>query len=292
MSALTRELEFSLDLARRCGVIAVDIQRGGAASLDAREKDDDQGLVTRADMELNRRIVSALSEAFPADAIIAEETAELIQSGNIHRDTRRCWYIDPVDGTKEFASGDDTWAIHIGLCIDGRPVLGVVHEPAQQRLNWGVLDPDTGASIAARFQVGDGSAQALAPTSRGLDALRLVSSKSHSSPRTLEVMATLGIDPADNLRVGSVGVKVSAIARAAAEVYAHPKSGTKLWDSCAPQAVLTAAGGAMTDVTGRPLDYRGASLVNTRGLLATHGPHHAEIVERLAPLTSKWFPGA
>ena len=65
-----------------------------------------------------------------------------------------------------------------------------------------------------------------------------------------------------------------------------------MWDSCAPQAVLTAAGGAMTDVTGRPLDYRGASLVNTRGLLATHGSHHAEIVERLAPLTSKWFPGA
>ncbi len=290
MPALTRELEFSVDLARQCGVIAVEIQRGGASTLDAREKSHNQGLVTRADMEINQRIVAALSEVFPNDAIIAEETAEEITSGNLHRQTRRCWYIDPVDGTREFANGDDTWAIHIGLCIDGRPVLGVVHEPAQDRVNWGVLDPETGASLAARYQIGDGPSRPLTPTSRGTHELRLVSSKSHSSPRTLEIMRVLGIAPEDNLRVGSVGVKVSAIARGDAEAYVHPKTGTKLWDSCAPHAVLAAAGGTMTDVTGRPLDYLGSSLVNTRGLLATHGPHHDAILQRLKPLNDQWFP--
>ena len=70
---LHRELNFALDLAKNCGAIALDYQRQGRSALEIRDKGADQGLVTRADTELNARIVAALREAFPSDVVVAEE---------------------------------------------------------------------------------------------------------------------------------------------------------------------------------------------------------------------------
>lgn len=284
MLALERELAFARELAARCGDLALRQRRGGPEALDAHEKPAGEGLVTRADTELNRVIVEAIAAAFPGDTVVAEEAA-----GPDPRrgDEDRCWYIDPIDGTVEYARGELSWAIHIGLCVGGRPTLGVVHEPARDRMSWGVLDP---AGSVALCRVGQAPPRPLAPSRRGRDALRLASSKNHSSRRTHEVLRILDIEPADNLRMGSTGVKMTAVARAEVEVYINPRGRTKLWDSCAPEAVLVAAGGVVTDLHGRPLDYRGA-LANARGILASDGHDHSALVERLRPLTATWFPG-
>jgi 3'(2'), 5'-bisphosphate nucleotidase len=135
---------------------------------------------------------------------------------------------------------------------------------------------------------GDGDAVPLRPSSFGMPELRLVSSKSHASPKTLEVMAALAIPPERNFRIGSVGVKVNTIACGEAELYVHPRTGTKLWDTCAPHAVLAAAGGLITDLWGRPLRYDPHSLGHAHGLVASHGPHHAEIIATLRPLVEGW----
>lgn len=250
--------------------------------MQTRDKPDDAGPVTRADTEINARLVSALREAFPGDAVIGEESAG---DSAAAADVRRCWYVDPIDGTAEFARGDTCWAIQIGLCIDGEPVLGVVHEAAERRLTWGVIAPDR---REAYLLLGDDAPAPLRPSARTLAELRLVSSLSHASPRTLEVMEVLGIPPERNLRVGSVGVKMNAIARGAADLYVHPRTGTKLWDTCAPWAVLRAAGGDATDLRGSPLVYDPRRLSHDDGLIASHGPHHAEILAALRPLVEAW----
>ena len=274
---LDQELGLALDLARRCGALALSIQTGG--DMRTRDKADDQGPVTRADTEINARIVAALRAAFPGDDVIAEESDALVAG------RARCWYVDPIDGTTEFARGESEWAVQIGLCVDGEPVLGVVHEAGAGRLAWGVC---WAGEARAQLQEGDRVA-ALRPDARDLDALHLVSSKSHASPRIAEVMQALAIPGERNLRIGSTGVKMLALARGLADLYVHPSRGTKLWDVCAPHALLRAAGGAVSDVRGQPLVYDPRHLTNDFGILASHGPQHAAIVAALGPVVARWF---
>ncbi len=276
--SLDRELSVAVELARTCGVLALEHQRGG--NLDTRDKPDGQGPVTRADIELNARIVSALRQQFPGDDVIAEESAAVVVAG---RD--RCWYIDPVDGTTEFARGEPDWAIHIGLCIAGVPVLGIVHEPAAERLAWGLCHGDDPRAELETC----GDRRRLDITAVPRTALRLVSSKSHASPRILAAMQRLDITPDRNLRCGSTGVKVLTVARGAAELYIHPTPGTKAWDTCAPQAVLAGAGGRLSDVRGQPLVYDPKNLHNNFGLLAVPAALHAELVAELAAVVAPWF---
>jgi 3'-phosphoadenosine 5'-phosphosulfate (PAPS) 3'-phosphatase len=282
VTTLDPELRVALSLAREAGAIALSYQTGGAEAMQTRDKPDDLGPVTRADTEINARLVRALRAAFPGDAVVAEESSDDAAAA---ADVARCWYVDPIDGTAEYARGETCWAIQIGLCVDGEPVLGVVHEAGVGRLLWGVCAPDRREAFAVDAA---GAAVPLRPSARTLAELRLVSSLSHASPKTLEVMEALGIPPERNLRLGSVGVKVGAIARGEADLYVHPRSGTKLWDTCAPWAVLRAVGGAVTDLWGRPLVYDPRRLGHDSGLVASHGPHHAEILAAIRPCVEAW----
>jgi len=282
---LEHELETALELVTRCGAIALEIQSGGVSTLQTSDKPDNQGPVTRADIAVETMIVEALRASFPDDAILAEELA---RDPSWQR-TRRVWMIDPVDGTRDFAEGDPSWAIHVALTIDGRPALGVVHEPGHQRTSWAV-DVE-GTRHAWCRQAGARAAVALHGLGRPhARQWTMVTSKSHRSGRSDELAALLGIGPDEQLRTGSTGVKLAMVARGEAQMYAHPTVGTKLWDSCAPQVVLHAAGGRLTDMCGEPLRYVGPGLGNDRGLLATgRGIDHDALVERLRPLTSAWF---
>jgi 3'-phosphoadenosine 5'-phosphosulfate (PAPS) 3'-phosphatase len=276
---LDREQALAVALARECGALALSYQTG---ELDTHDKPDNAGPVTRADTDVNTRIVAALRAAFPDDDLVAEE------SGADIRGRARCWYVDPIDGTSEYARRESEWAVQIGLCIDGAPVLGVVHEAGAGRLSWGLRWQDE----AAAWIEEDGVTRRLQPSDRGLDALRLVSSKSHASPKIADVMHALAIPDPRNLRIGSTGVKMTAIARGVADLYVHPSRGTSLWDVCAPHAVLAAVGGVVTDTRGIPLVYDPAHVTNDFGVLASHGPHHDAIVAALRSVVHTWFSPA
>lgn len=281
---LEHELELALDLVKRCGAIASAIQAGGADTLQTADKPDDQGPVTRADIAVETEIVTTLRAAFPDDAILAEERAR----DAAWRTTRRVWMIDPVDGTRDFAQGDSSWAIHVAMTIDGRPALGVVHEPGNHFTSWAV-DHD-GVRHAWCRHNHDPAAKALHGLGQVTPRWTMVTSKSHRSSRSDELAELLGLAPDEQLRTGSTGVKIALVARGEAQMYAHPTVGTKLWDSCAPEVVLHAAGGVLTDMCGEPLRYDGPTIANDRGLLASgRGVDHAALVERLRPLTRQWF---
>lgn len=287
MAALERELQTALDLVHRCGPLALRLQAGGEASLATTDKPDEQGPVTRADLTVEHEILATLRRVFPSDAILAEEDIEGLGRDEDWAARRRVWMIDPIDGTRDFAEGDPSWAIHIGLCIDHVPVLGVVHEPGLQRTSWAV---DYQGERSAWTRSGEQKPEAL----HGLGLLaprwRIVSSKSHRAPWTAQLCDALGIAAHEQYRCGSTGVKIAMVGRGEAALYAHPSGGTKLWDTCAPQVLLSASGGRLTDVFGQPLSYGGSLLGNERGLLATsRGVDHDALVAQLRPLARTWF---
>jgi 3'(2'), 5'-bisphosphate nucleotidase len=96
------------------------------------------------------------------------------------------------------------------------------------------------------------------------------------------VRAQLGIS--DELNVGSVGLKLGLIARGERDLYVNAAGHSKLWDTCAPEVLLAEAGGRLTDTRGALLDYRGREVGNLRGLIASNGLLHDEVVARLANL--------
>ncbi len=82
-----------------------------------------QDVVTEVDRRNEAHILSELRAAYPEDAILTEET------GAHDGDTRRRWYIDPLDGTMNYAHGIPFYCVSIGYAVDGELVSGVVYDP-------------------------------------------------------------------------------------------------------------------------------------------------------------------
>lgn len=228
--------------------------------------------VTRADREANDIICAALQAAFPGDAILAEESAPASAEEAAALVVKpRVWYVDPLDGTREFADRNGEFAVMIGLAEHGRAALGVL-----------VL-PVTGEALAGRVGAGafleeaSGARRPLAVSGvRDPREATIVVSRSHRPAIVDPVVERLGVPRL--VPCGSVGVKVSRIVTGAADLYVHGGGGAKRWDTCAPEAVLVAAGGRFSDLAGEPIDYASADLQLRRGLVATNGALHDAVL--------------
>jgi 3'(2'), 5'-bisphosphate nucleotidase len=87
---------------------------------------------------------------------------------------------------------------------------------------------------------------------------------------------------------GSVGIKVGLIIEQQCDLYVHLSPRTKQWDTCAPEVILTEAGGRLTDLFDRPLRYNSLEVQNLNGIIASNGVAHDQIVRTLAPLLSEF----
>jgi 3'(2'), 5'-bisphosphate nucleotidase len=249
---LSRELSTARALAREAGRILLEVY---ATDFAVVEKANEGGPVTEADRRANAYLVDELRRAFPGDGIVAEESAD---HGDA-RTRRRCWFVDPLDGTAEFVARNGEFAVHVGLAVDGEARLGVVYRPVGDKLYAGIVGgactlEEKGAIRPLGMRTGTDPA-----------AMTLVVSRSHRSRKTDAIRRSLGISRV--IECGSVGLKCGLLAEGVADVYLHPGGKSQRWDSCAPEAVLRAAGGILTDLAGEPYRYDGDELGNVRGLL-------------------------
>lgn len=236
-------------------------------SVDYKAKNDP---VTEADRLASRVIVEGLRREFPDDLVVSEE--EPVATLDSAPD--RVWYVDPLDGTQEFIKRNGEFAVMIGLAISGRPVVGVVLRPVTAELFWGIVGE--GAWLGTK-----GTKQQVGVSSEtNLSRLRLVASRSHRDRLVDDVRRRLGIS--EESRIGSVGVKVGLLVTRQADVYVEPSAMTKAWDSCAPEAILHAGGGWMTDREGAPLRYVPSEVRNWKGIVATNGVCHERVISEIA----------
>ena len=271
-----RELRVALELAREAGAAILDFYEG---PLDVQQKSsaDDLEPVTQADRIANELIVSRLAQEFPNDGILAEESID-----TEHRlEKSRAWMVDPLDGTNGFIDGNGDFAVQIGLAEDGDCVVGVVYQPLTGVLYRAVRGQGTWIERPdcepERAQVSD---------QRDVTKMRLAASRSHRSSRMNKVVNILGVK--EEVRRGSVGIKVGLIVERQCDLYVHLSPRTKQWDTCAPQLILTEAGGQMTDLFGHPLHYNVLEVQNRNGLVASNGAAHGQLIETLAPLLAEF----
>jgi 3'(2'), 5'-bisphosphate nucleotidase len=182
-----------------------------------------------------------------------------------------------MDGTKNFVQRDGDFAVQIGLACGGESVLGAVYQPVRDLLYYAVkgggawiegpnLNPQR-MSVSAKANPHE---------------MILASSRSHRSPRMERVVNLFGFK--QEVRRGSVGVKIGLITEQQADLYLHLSPSTKQWDTCGPEIILHEAGGRLTDLFGQPLRYNGVRIDNRNGIVATNGAAHETMIEKLQPL--------
>ena len=271
-----RELRVACELARAAGAAILEHYEG-PLHIKQKTSADDVEPVTQADTIANDLIVNGLKREFPDDGILAEESVD-----TKHRlEKSRVWMVDPLDGTNGFIDGNGDFAVQIGLAENGRCVAGVVYQPLTGVLYRAVRDGGTWIE-RPNFE----PMQARVSDKENLAEMRLAASRSHRSPRMNKVVTELGFQ--DEVQRGSVGIKIGLLVEQQCDVYIHLSPRTKQWDTCAPEVILTEAGGRITDLFGYPLQYNVPDVQNRNGLVASNGISHEQIIETLAPLLNEF----
>jgi 3'(2'), 5'-bisphosphate nucleotidase len=271
-----RELRVALELAREAGAAILDVY-DGPLEIEQKAGADDREPVTQADRIANEIIVQRLSREFPEDGILAEESVDTER----RLGKSRVWMIDPLDGTTGYIEGNGDFAVQIGLAENGECVLGVVYQPLT-----GVLYRAVRGNGAWVERPETEPEQARVSDHIDLSTMRLAASRSHRSPRMDRVVQQFGVK--QEVRRGSVGIKVGLIVEQQCDLYVHLSPRTKQWDTCAPEIILREAGGRLTDLFGQPLRYNSREVQNRNGIVASNSVAHQEIIDSLRPLLAEF----
>ena len=219
MSAMS-DAALAAHLAEVAGRILVEVRESGVFSAKALGKAGDQ--------TANQFLCHALREVRGEDGLLSEEEKDnddrLAQS--------RVWIVDPVDGTREYGEARADWAVHVGLAIDGAPVIGAVALPGFE--GGVVLRTDEPRTVPS------------AP-----EKLRMVVSRTRPAAEAVAIAQKLD---AELVPMGSAGAKAMAIILGQADIYLH-SGGQYEWDSMAPAAVALAHGLHASRIDGSPLVY-------------------------------------
>jgi 3'(2'), 5'-bisphosphate nucleotidase len=226
-------LALAFELAARAGETILAVRAHGFHTMHKA----DASPVTVADQQAESLIAAGLRAATPDLPVVAEEE---VAAGYVPPPAAGFWCVDPLDGTREFTAGRDDFAVCIGLVRDGRPVLGVVGAPAKGVLYGGVV----GRGAVKRSATGEQPIAARRPPAEGIT---VVASRYHGKDARMgPFLACRNV--ASLVNIGSA-LKFCLLAEGAADLY--PRFGTTMeWDTCAAQAVLEAAGGAVRVVDG------------------------------------------
>ena len=229
-------------LALAAGRRIVEIRDAGVTA----ELKPDSSPVTEADRAAERVILEGLRRSFPGIPCVAEEECA---GGRAPGDLGDAFFlVDPLDGTREFVSGNDDFTVNIALIRYGAPELGVVFAPATRKMFSGQPGNAEETAVGPDFTI----------VSRHAIAVRcdyhpplIVASRSH---RTAETNAYISrFKDAEIVSVGS-SLKFCLLASGKADLY--PRFGrTMEWDTAAGDAVLRAAGGMTFTLDGNPLAY-------------------------------------
>lgn len=260
---------------------------------------EEDGEALRDRPELCSRICRWVREIHPE--VMPAELPDLLDAGHPPSDfLQRYWTLDPIDGTKGYLRGGQ-YAVALALVENGRPILGVLgcpRYPITDESQTGALFTG-GLDLPAQMRLSAAAPPRPIQVIESRDPLQArlcesVESSHTAHDRSAALISQLGIHP-EPLRMDSQA-KYAAVARGDAAIYMRlpVQKGyrEKIWDHAAGVAVIEAAGGRVSDLNGKPLDFgRGDALEANRGVLASNGAlHHAALAAVLAntPPEARW----
>jgi len=240
------------------------------------------------------QIVSELSSAGISESN-AENACRWIDRGGAKEYSSRFWTLDPIDGTKGFLRKEQ-YAVSLALIVDGKIAVGVLgcpnlpfpaEESVKGTLYYSVADQGA-------FAIPLDQEQAAIPirvtTTGDFSQSRFCESveSGHSSHgHSQQVAEKLGIQK-EPRRLDSQA-KYAVVAQGDADIYMRlpTRAGyrEKIWDHAAGVLLVEEAGGTVTDINGKPLEFnQGYELTNNQGVIVTNGPLHPGLIKILDEL--------
>jgi myo-inositol-1(or 4)-monophosphatase len=263
-SSPTHFLEIAAEAAREAGAILL-------AEFDRPQKIAYKGevdLVTEADRRSEAAIVARLRSHFPKHAIIAEEGGE----AGAPADARYRWYVDPLDGTTNFAHGYPCFAVSLGLLDGGEPLVAAVYDPTRSELFTAMRGE--GAYLNQKRI----HASPIERLAKSLLATGFPSHKRTENPN-IHYYWEFTLQSHGVRRDGSAALDLCSVACGRFDGFWE--FGLKSWDTAAAMLLVREAGGMVSDFAGRPYHPGDPEI------LASNGRIHSEMQQIAADIMER-----
>ncbi len=242
--------------------------------------------VTLADLEVNDLIIKNIIKNYKNVNwdILSEENVKNISS-DFEIKSKWLWVIDPLDGTKDFIQGTGNYAMHLALNYEKKPYIGLILIPEKDEL-W-ISD---GKSTWCEKK--DGSIKKTnIQNQKNLQEMTLVTSKNHRNETLNNLINKIGFKKVNVM--GSIGCKIASIVRGESDIYISlslpGQSSPKDWDFAAPEAVLKAAGGSITNLDNEELSYGNKNFTQDGIIIATSNKFiHQSICYQIKKIIEKY----
>jgi myo-inositol-1(or 4)-monophosphatase len=262
-------LETAIDIGREAGALiarSVEDHAGREQRFDLKGAYD---LVTETDRASEKLIVERLRSHFPTHSIVAEEGGGQVGTSEY------CWYVDPLDGTTNFAHGFPVFNATLALERSGELIAGVIVDPTRDEVFSAELG--SGAFLnQRRIHV--------SKAARIEDALAATGFPSRKRHQNINIhfyyqlaMLSHGVR-----RAGAAAIDLAYVACGRLDLFWE--FALNPWDVAAGILLAREAGGVVTDMRGEPVSLRGPNILADNGLV------HAETVELFAEIYAGRFP--
>jgi myo-inositol-1(or 4)-monophosphatase len=256
------EAAFVTRIARAAGAVLMDHYE----RLERIDYKSAKDVVTEADHLSERLILDAIRERFPADAILAEESGAHARTDGsaATAPAGRTWVVDPLDGTVNYANGIPFFCVSVALVADGRPVVGVIHDPSRNELfdataaSATCLD-DAPVAISAKDRLDD------LVISMALGGRR-VATRVRAVRKRVRVSRSMG----------SAALSLAYVSNGRFDAFVQ-STGLSAWDVAAAGLIAERAGARVTNLEGGGW-FELASANRSLGVLAVPPAHHAELL--------------
>jgi myo-inositol-1(or 4)-monophosphatase len=241
-------LDISAEIAREAGTLLVTYfeRRIGF------ELKGEHDLVTEADRASEQLVIERLRSHFPTHSIVAEE------GGRHQGSSEFCWYVDPLDGTTNFAHGFPMYNVTMALEKAGELITGVIFDPLRNEMF--TAERGAGAYLNhRRIHVSK-----VARLEESLVATGFPSNKRHKSIN-IHFYHQLGMVTHGVRRAGSAALDLAYVASGRLDGFWE--FGLNPWDMAAGLLLITEAGGRCSDMHGAPVNLRGPHVLANNGAI-------------------------
>lgn len=256
---LSKTRDFLLDMMPKAGHI---LRRYFHA--DTLEKKSKGGIdfVTSADLAVDEFLRKQIRRAYPGIPLLTEETAPKNYSSMLTDDP--LWVVDPLDGTANFARGDDNFSICVALVWKRQPIIGVVFAPISSRMFWAQENKNNAVWNGRR--IGVSTVDTLKESTVCTDWSHILKTRDETTTFLRKVYGHVR-----QIKIlGSAATDITLLARGGVDAYYHVK--LHPWDVAASAILARKAGAIVTDSEGKLWD------AFTPDILAANPKLHAKIL--------------
>lgn len=215
-------------------------------------------------------IVSRLRERFPDDGILSEE----LEDDRERLRKRRVWCIDPLDSTRQYITGTSDFSVILSLAEKGTPIMGLLYRPAERKFYFAVKSEGAFSQVVGQDPV----RIRVSRTDFSAKRLLILISDSRGEKAIKELEAK--VPKAWPIKM-SGSVKTCIVAKGEADAFLLTRENLmRDWDLCGPQVILEEAGGRLTDLEGRTIEYN-QKYTRQYGLLASNGVLHNQLLVQM-----------